>query len=1318
MRITLWPLRGARRRKATGLILLGLLLSVGTLPRASSSARAEVQAQAGGTVGTPWTGGLGVRESAREIMARQEAHDRQPLPSPVEAERLRALRDRVTGRVPPERQPRARDADGQGVAPAIQRSLEPNAPQVPSTSFTGATLADGSAFPPDSMGAVGPTQFIVTVNNRFRSFNKASGAADGALDADPDVFFASVLDPGGAPVVFTSDPRVRFDRLSNRWFIVMINVYLDTMRNIVKNNRVLVAVSSGPSINAATDFTFFFWDQSVPTPARSGTCIADYPTLGIDVYALYIGVNVFCTPGETFAGTDGFVVRKASVLGAGPIVVTVFRGLVSTPSGAGPFTPQGVDNYDPFATEGYFIGVDNANFSILVIRRVSTPGGTPTISGNVNLAVSATQFPLLVPHQGNTGGADGQLDALDDRLFAAHLRNGRLWTAHNIGVDNTGNAAGTRTRNGSRWYEIQNLTTTPTLSQSGTVFTATGTNDTAQRHYWIPSIMVSGQGHAAMGFSTAGTNEYANAGTVGRLVGDPPGTMQTPLLYTSAAAAYNPARDPGGAEGRRWGDYSYTSLDPCDDMTMWTIQEFTSSADTWGVRVVKLLAPPPASPASASPASVPAGQSSVNVTITGTPANGSSFFDTPGAGIAACRTRIGATVTGGVTVNSITFNSPTSVTLNVSTVGATAGAKNLTIINPDGQQATGVGILTVSAPVADKGVGNGDPASCTETALNTALSGGGNVTFNCGAAPKTITLTSQKTISATTTIKGGSLITLSGGNATRLFFVDGGATLTLQNIVLSDGCTAAPNCTTDDGGAIDNRGSLVLTDSTIQNSVAGFSGGAIVTYGPLTITRSTLANNSALNAGAIYPRWGAAQVTIANSVLRDNQATGSSGNGLGGAMLLWDGPTVSIADSDLAGNLAAVQGGAISNPFANSSISLQRTQVRNNRNTSSSTSTSGAGIYNGGTATLTNITLSGNTGASSGGGIYNSGTATLANVTLSGNAGTLGGGIYNSATATLTNVTLSANSASSDGGGIANSSSVTLTNVTLSGNSAIRGGGIRDNLGVTTLRNVILADSPSGGNCSAAPGGVSFNATYSLVTDSSCTLTGTGNQVNTPAGLGPLVNNGGFTQTHLLQPGSAAIEGGTNAGCPPADQRGVPRPLGVTCDVGAVEVQPPPTRTPTPTLTPTRTVTPNPCAGNVGVTVAPNGAGGLQVSITARSGVLSRVQSVADTRVPDPNAQFFNVPGATPGATTLDARPGTTQFQFAVRPVSVGRAVTAPLVITDGCGGGWSTLVGGGPSVFSGSAAAPSEVVVTQLSAQGTSTATPTATATPGLPAR
>src|SRR5438445_747943 len=87
----------------------------------------------------------------------------------------------------------------------------------------GPAFSHAHSFPPDSMGAAGPGQFIVAVNGRVRSFNKATGLADGVLNADTDVFFGPVLNPG-ATNNFTSDPRIRYDRLSGRWFIVMIDV--------------------------------------------------------------------------------------------------------------------------------------------------------------------------------------------------------------------------------------------------------------------------------------------------------------------------------------------------------------------------------------------------------------------------------------------------------------------------------------------------------------------------------------------------------------------------------------------------------------------------------------------------------------------------------------------------------------------------------------------------------------------------------------------------------------------------------------------------------------------------------------------------------------------------------------------------------------------------------------------------------------------------------------------------------------------------------------------------------------------------------------
>lgn len=673
-----------------------------------------------------------------------------------------------------------------------------DAPQTTSTNFTGATLADTGAFPPDSMGAIGPTQYVVFVNGRLRTFNKTTGAADGVINADPDVFFAPVLTPvsgGSLNINFTSDPMVRYDRLTGRWFLTIIDIpSLDDIGD--QPNRYLIAVSDAASngvISGSTVWTFYFVQQNTVGGGDTDEFL-DYPSLGIDANALYVGGNMFGATSGAFNGCSAFVIRKSSILSGGPVVATAFRGLIPDPNTTdGMLSPRGVDNYDPAATEGYFIGVSNAAFGRLIMRRISDPGGTPTISADILITVSSTAFPIPVAHLGNTGGNNGRLDALDDRLYSAHIRGGRLWTAHNIGVTATGVSGGTTTatgtrRNAVRWYEltVPPTTGTPTVTQSGTIFD-TAVNVTTARQYWIPTVMISGQGHAAFGYSTAGTTFRADAATNGRLRGDTLGTTQAVNIYTASSTAYNPPSDPGSTSGRRWGDYSYVSLDPLDDQTMWTIQEFCDATNSYGVRVVKLNAPPPATPNIASPVSVPPGQSSVSVTITGTSNAGSEFYD-PGANLAPPAlpfNHITATVSGGVTVNSVTYNSPTQVTLNLNTTAAPNGAKNVTITNPDGQSTTANNVLFVGAAPPS-------PILITEFRFQGAA--GGNDEFielyNNTNSPITVADTN-----------GGTGYAVAGTNTTGTF---------------------STRCTVPNGTVIPARGHFLCTN----NGAAGYSLGA------------------------------------------------------------------------------------------------------------------------------------------------------------------------------------------------------------------------------------------------------------------------------------------------------------------------------------------------------------------------------------------------------------------------------------------------------------------------------------------------------------
>ena len=139
-------------------------------------------------------------------------------------------------------------------------------------------------------------------------------------------------------------------------------------------------------------------------------------------------------------------------------------------------------------------------------------------------------------------------------------------------------------------------------------------------------------------------------------------------------------------------------------------------------------------------------------------------------------------------------------------------------------------------------------------------------------------------------------------------------------------------------------------------------------------------------------------------------------------------------------------------------------------------SDSGGGIYNLGTLTVSNSTISGNSAALYGGGIFNSSfggsaTLTVSNSTLSGNSASNGGGIYNNnGTLTITNSTLSGNSASDTGGGIFNdaflggSATLTITNSTLSGNSASGGGGGIENAASRGSATVRVSNSTLSGN--------------------------------------------------------------------------------------------------------------------------------------------------------------------------------------------------------------------------------------------------------------
>ncbi len=411
-------------------------------------------------------------------------------------------------------------------------------------------------------------------------------------------------------------------------------------------------------------------------------------------------------------------------------------------------------------------------------------------------------------------------------------------------------------------------------------------------------------------------------------------------------------------------------------------------------------------------------------------------------------------------------------------------------------------------------VGTGTPASCTETVLATALTGGGTVTFNCGPSPVTIPVTHQTTIKKKTSIDGGGLITLSGSPA-GVFEVRGKTTL--SNLAFSDNTASggAAGSGTPGGGAIRNFSTLTVTNCAFSQNSAGTAqfvlGGAIENIRTLTVSNSTFVGNTAGsgssvgNGGAIY---NGGTLTLSNSTFTDNAASGSSGGFVSAGGAIGNVRTLTVSNSTFVGNTAG----------------------------SGSAGGLGGAIFNHGTFTLSTSTFSGNAAAGAGGAIGNFRTLTVSNSTFSANDAAGGGALENIGGKTM------------------------LTNCTFAANSAGVGGDISNDRctsgcgkGRLTLRNTIVS-SGSGGNCAGIPitdGGNNLDSSG---------LCGVGPAIDPMLDPAGLATNGGPTQTIALEPGSPAIDAGNEAVCAAKpiknlDQRGFARPgaAATNCSIGAYE---------------------------------------------------------------------------------------------------------------------------------------------------------------------
>ncbi|PYI88184.1 MAG: hypothetical protein DME26_04050 [Verrucomicrobia bacterium] len=408
----------------------------------------------------------------------------------------------------------------------------------------------------------------------------------------------------------------------------------------------------------------------------------------------------------------------------------------------------------------------------------------------------------------------------------------------------------------------------------------------------------------------------------------------------------------------------------------------------------------------------------------------------------------------------------------------------------------------------------------------------------------------------------------------RIFNITGG-TVSISGLTIANGAVYGSTGTNGvgsdggvgqaaQGGSVFNRSSLSLSNCVVRgNSVTGGNAGQAFGGAGIGAAGGEASGGGIYNEGALE---------LIRCDVRDNRATGGGGGyastaGAGGSANgagIWSRGALNVIQCSVRDNQAI--GGTGGYPFGGSGGNG-----------------SGGGIYNQGSLTLNGATVSGNLtqgglggardgrgGFSSGGGIANDNGLVATNCTFSGNSARGGDSACGSFSFRVVT--------GSEGGGIASTGALTLVNCTISGNNVSPGGtdgcfpssngGISVGGGIsssgTLLKNTIIAGNHENELNPGSPdvAGRVTSQGYNLIglivsTDGLVAgdLAGSVSFAYAPLDpkLGPLQDNGGSTLTIALLPGSPAINAGDSSACPATDQRGVSRPQGARCDIGAYE---------------------------------------------------------------------------------------------------------------------------------------------------------------------
>ena len=542
--------------------------------------------------------------------------------------------------------------------------------------LTNANNTGGRVTPPDPTGDVGPNHYVQAVNSMLQIYNKSGTSLYGPVTTS--TIWNGFL--GNWAGHNDGDAIVLYDENADRWIISQFAVDCGSAGSYTEYELVAVSTSADPT---GSYYRYAFQFDYMP----------DYPKLGVWNDGYYLAVNRFNTnSGGSFVGSAACVLQRSKML-IGDTSAHMIYFKTETLGGSGSSSgsscyamlPSDCDGTFPAtATPNYFVYDDQAT-SELRIWALHADWITPVNSSftyNTKLTVAAFTKLNTVSQQGTTN----KLDGLGDRMmFRNQYRNFGTYESFVTCRSVTVSAAAA-----IRWYEYRKTGSVFSLYQQSTYAPGDG------KSRWMGSIAMNALGDIGLAYSVSSSSMYPSIYFTGRLATDPINQLTIPegIIQTGTVAMTG---------ATRWGDYSAVNVDPTDNQTFWTTQEYVGTYGgswPWATKIASFKFPYPPTIA-VSPSSLAFG----NVQ-TGTTSSAQSY-----------------SVTGTYLTTDIIITAPTGYTISTTSGGTYSGT--LTLTQTAGNVATTSIYVKLSPAAVQTYNVNITNTSTAATTQNIALTGAG-----------------------------------------------------------------------------------------------------------------------------------------------------------------------------------------------------------------------------------------------------------------------------------------------------------------------------------------------------------------------------------------------------------------------------------------------------------------------------------------------------------------------------------------------------------------------------------------------------------------